>query len=94
VADRIVGLQLFSGSPTNIAGQFPKTAILTILDPQLHLNSAGSVDTTTQNGLGFNGLVNSLYLQPDGSILAGGEFTYFNSYPFDYVARLLAVRRF
>jgi uncharacterized delta-60 repeat protein len=89
VADRIVGLQLFSGSPTNIAGQFPKTATLTILDPQLHLNSAGSVDTTTQNGLGFNGLVNSLYLQPDGSLLAGGEFTYFNSYPFNYVARLL-----
>ena len=89
VADRLVGLELFSGSPTNIAAQFPKTAILTILDPQLHLNSAGSVDTTTQNGIGFNNLVNSLSLQPDGSILAGGEFTYFNGYPFDQVARLL-----
>jgi uncharacterized delta-60 repeat protein/uncharacterized repeat protein (TIGR01451 family) len=89
VADRIVGLQLFNGSPTNIAGQFPKTAVLTILDPQLHLNSAGSVDTTTQNGLGFNAFVNSLALQPDASLLAGGNFTYFNNYPFDYVARLL-----
>jgi uncharacterized delta-60 repeat protein/uncharacterized repeat protein (TIGR01451 family) len=89
LADRIVGLQLFSGSPTNIAAQFPKTAVLTILDPQLHLNAAGSVDTTTQNGLGFNGLVNSLYLQPDSSILAGGEFTAFNSHPFNFVARLM-----
>jgi uncharacterized repeat protein (TIGR01451 family)/uncharacterized delta-60 repeat protein len=89
MADRIVGLQLFSGSPSNIAGQFPKTAILTILDPKLHLNSAGSVDTTTQNGIGFNNFVNSLSLQPDGSLLAGGEFTYFNSYPFSYVGRLL-----
>jgi uncharacterized delta-60 repeat protein/uncharacterized repeat protein (TIGR01451 family) len=88
-ADRIVGLELFSPSPTNLSGQFPKTAILTILDPALHINSAGSVDTTTQNGTGFNNPVNSLSLQPDASILAGGQFTYFNGYPFDYVARLL-----
>ncbi len=88
-ADRIVGLELFSASPSNIAGQFPKTAVLTILDPQLHLNSAGSVDLTTQNGIGFNNVVNSLSLQPDGTLLAGGEFTAFNSYPFDYAARLL-----
>ncbi len=88
-ADRIVGLELFSGQPTNIAAQFPKTATLTILDPKLHINSAGSVDTTTQNGLGFNNVVNSLCLQPDGSLLAGGEFTSFNGYPFDYVSRLL-----
>jgi uncharacterized delta-60 repeat protein/uncharacterized repeat protein (TIGR01451 family) len=88
-ADRIVGLRLFNGSPTNIAGLFPETAVLTILDPLLHINSAGSVDTTTQNGVGFNTYVNSLSLQPDSSILAGGEFTSFNGYPFDYVARLL-----
>jgi uncharacterized delta-60 repeat protein/uncharacterized repeat protein (TIGR01451 family) len=88
-ADRLVGLELFSASPTNLAGQFPKTANLTILDPLLHLNSAGSVDTTTQNGSGFNNLVNSISLQPDGSILAGGEFSYFNGYPYDFVARLL-----
>src|SRR3984957_14531691 len=90
LADRIVGLRLFSGNPSNIASQFPKTAILIILDPQLHLNSAGSVDTTTQNGVGFNNFVDSLSLQPDGSILAGGEFSYFNGYPFNFVARLLS----
>jgi uncharacterized delta-60 repeat protein/uncharacterized repeat protein (TIGR01451 family) len=89
LADRLVGLQLFGGSPTNIAGQFPQMAVLTILDPELHLNSAGSVDTTTQNGVGFNNYVNSLSLQPDGSILAGGVFNYFNGYPFNYVGRLL-----
>lgn len=88
-ADRVVGLELFNGSPTNVAGQFPQTAILLILDPKLHLNSAGSVDTTTQNGSGFNDVVYSLALQPDASILAGGEFTGFDSYPFDYAARLV-----
>jgi uncharacterized delta-60 repeat protein/uncharacterized repeat protein (TIGR01451 family) len=90
VADRIVGLQLFSPSPTNLSAQFPKTAFLTILDPQLHINSAGSVDTTTQTGSGFNNFVNSVAVQPDGSILTGGEFTDYAGHPFDYVSRLLA----
>ena len=88
-ADRLVGLELFGGSPTNIAGQFPKTAVLTILDPKLHLNQAGSVDTTTQNGAGFDNYVNSLSLQPDASLLAGGQFSTFNGYPFGNAARLV-----
>jgi uncharacterized delta-60 repeat protein/uncharacterized repeat protein (TIGR01451 family) len=88
-ADRLVGLEIFSGSPTNIAGQFPQKAVLTILDPELHLNEAGSVDTTTQNGIGFDNIVNSLSLQPDASVLAGGVFGHFNTYPFPEVARLL-----
>jgi uncharacterized delta-60 repeat protein len=87
VTNRIVTLALTSGS-TNISSQFPRYATLTILDPQLILNQAGAVDTTTQNGTGFNGYVNALTLQPDGSILAGGDFTFFNLYPFEYVARL------
>jgi len=89
-ADRLVGLRLFGGSPTNIAGLFPQNAVLTILDPQLHLNSAGAVDPTLQNGIGFNNTVNSLSLQPDSSLLAGGTFTFFDSYPFDFVGRLQA----
>ncbi len=89
LADRLVGLQLFNGNPTNIAAQFPKIAVLTILDPQLHINSAGSVDATTQNGAGFDNPVNSLALQPDASILAAGEFAHFNGYPFANVGRLL-----
>jgi len=89
-ADRIVGLELFSGSPTNVAGLFPEYAVLTILDPALHINSAGSVDTTTQNGAGFNTFVNSLSLQPDASILAGGDFSSYAGFPFGFVARMLA----
>ena len=81
-ANRMVALFLTGGSPTNIAGQFPKMATLTIVDPQLVYSPAGSVDQTTLNGTGFNGYVNSLALQPDGSLLAGGNFTFFNQYPF------------
>jgi uncharacterized repeat protein (TIGR01451 family)/uncharacterized delta-60 repeat protein len=90
-ANRMVTLELLNGSPAAITNQntFPIIATLTILDPQLVLNPAGNVDTTTENGTGFNNDVNSLALQPDGSILAGGDFTFFNQYPFEYVARLI-----
>lgn len=88
VTNRIVTLLLFDGSAP-IASQFPKTATLTILDNQLVLSPAGLVDQTTQNGIGFNNDVQSLSLQPDGSILAGGDFTSFNGLPFDYIGRLL-----
>jgi len=87
-ANRIVNLVLFNGSP-GIAGQFPKMATLTILDPQLVLSPAGSVDQTIQNGVGFNTDVQSLSLQPDGSLLAAGDFTFFNGFPFNYIGRLL-----
>jgi hypothetical protein len=89
VTNRILSL-LLTNINVNITGTYPnKYATLTILDPQLILNTAGSVDTTTMDGLGFNGYVNSLAVQPDGNILAGGDFTFFNQYPFDYVGRLL-----
>jgi uncharacterized repeat protein (TIGR01451 family)/uncharacterized delta-60 repeat protein len=87
-ANRIVNLVLFGGSPAGISNQFPRTAILTILDNQLVLSPAGSVDQTTLNGLGFNDYVQSLSLQADGSVLAGGNFTFFNNFPLDYIGRL------
>ena len=88
-ANRVFNLILFNGSP-GIAGQFPKTATVTILDNQLVLSPAGSVDQTIQNGVGFNSDVQSLSLQPDGSLLAGGDFTFFNGYPFNFLGRLFS----
>jgi uncharacterized repeat protein (TIGR01451 family)/uncharacterized delta-60 repeat protein len=86
-ANRLFNLILFNGSP-GIAGQFPKTATVTILDNQLVLSPAGSVDQTIQNGVGFNNDVQSLSLQPDGSLLAGGDFTFYNGFPFNFLGRL------
>ena len=93
--NRQVTLELFNGS-ANISNQFPIFATLTILDPQLVNYPAGSVDlpAKAQMGIGFNNLVQSLALQPDGSVLAGGDFTFFNEYPFDFVARLNSVGSF
>jgi len=84
-ANRLVTLELFNASPISISNEF---ATLTILDPELVNYPAGNVDQTTLSGTGFNNVVNSLVLQPDGSVLAGGAFTFYNQYPFDYLARL------
>src|SRR5690606_16586405 len=43
------------------------------------LNSDGSLDTFFETGIGFNtGGVVSIILQPDGKILVGGHFSYYN----------------
>lgn len=91
-ANRQVLLQLFaiSNSPAANSNSFPLFSTLTILDTNLVLGTAGAVDTTTQDGNGFNNVVYSLSFQPDASILAGGNFNAVNNYPFYNVARLLS----
>ena len=92
VANRVVSLSLYNPNPLAITNgnPFPKSATITILDPQLVTGAPGSVDTTIQTGIGFNNVVNSLSLQPDGKIVAGGLFTFANNYPLSQVARLNA----
>ncbi|MCB1204791.1 MAG: SUMF1/EgtB/PvdO family nonheme iron enzyme [Verrucomicrobiae bacterium] len=48
----------------------------------------GNIDPSFDPGSGFNGVVASVALQPDGKILAGGYFTTCNGTPRNYVARL------
>ena len=89
-ANRILKLILLGGSNRRPFSVLPlETATLTILDPQLVQNAAGDVDQTTLNGTGFNNYVNSLSLQPDGSLVVGGDFTIFDAFVYDYVGRLL-----
>jgi hypothetical protein len=89
-ATRVINLTLSNPNPPSITNgsPFPKFATITILDNQLVTASPGSVDPTLQTGTGFNNVVNSLSLQPDGSLLAGGLFTAVNQYPYYYLARL------
>ncbi len=61
----------------------------------VRLNSDGSPDKSFDPGKGFNdfrnsGSVMSLYLQPDGKILAGGNFITFNDSNRSAIARLEA----
>ena len=82
-ANRVITLTLSNPNPAAITNgsPFPKTATITILDNQLVTGAPGSVDTTLLTGTGFNNVVNSLSFQPDGSLLAGGLFTFVNQYP-------------
>ena len=53
------------------------------------LNSDGSPDSTFNPGLGANGTVYALALQPDGKVVIGGDFTAVNGNTnFNHVARL------
>ena len=54
----------------------------------VRLNVDGSIDGTFNTGSGFAGSVYALAVQPDGSIVAGGNFTGFNGSTVRYVARL------
>ncbi len=54
------------------------------------LNPDGTLDTSFSVGSGFNNAVESLYLQPDGKVVAAGPFTSFSGTPSRYFARLNA----
>ncbi|MFO0484024.1 MAG: delta-60 repeat domain-containing protein, partial [Sphingobacteriia bacterium] len=53
------------------------------------LSSDGTLDESFNPGVGMNGLVRALVLQPDGKVLIGGDFTSYNGSPRAYVARVL-----
>ncbi|TVQ77493.1 MAG: T9SS C-terminal target domain-containing protein [Flavobacteriales bacterium] len=54
----------------------------------VRLNANGSLDGSFIIGTGFNGIVWSTTLQPDGKILVGGDFTDFNGSQKNRIARL------
>lgn len=54
----------------------------------VRFNSDGSVDNTFSTGTGFLGVVNDILLQPDGKLLAAGNFTSFDNQPVSRLARL------
>ena len=54
----------------------------------IRLNSDGSVDSGFNTGTGFNDKVNSIFLQPDGKIIVGGQFSHFNGASANKIVRL------
>jgi uncharacterized delta-60 repeat protein/uncharacterized repeat protein (TIGR01451 family) len=91
-ANRVIAVNLSNPNPLAITNgnPFPVSGTVTILDNQLVTGAPGSVDTTLQTGVGFNGVINALSLQPDGKLIAGGAFTFAGPYPLNQVARLNA----
>jgi uncharacterized delta-60 repeat protein len=54
------------------------------------LHADGNLDASFNPGTGANNEVRSIALQPDGKILIGGEFTFYNGTTRDRIARLNA----
>ena len=52
------------------------------------LNSNGSLDTGFNPGNGANGAVQALAIQPDGKVIAAGDFSEFNNQPANFIVRL------
>jgi len=56
----------------------------------VRLSNTGSVDNTFNTGTGFDGAVNCLFVQADGSLLAGGAFNSYNGFNSRALLRLTA----
>ena len=64
------------------------TAVVNIIDNYTYNQPPGGNDPVFNPNAYFNGTVYSLVLQPDGKILAGGDFTVANAYVRNHIARL------
>ncbi|PWU12314.1 MAG: hypothetical protein C5B50_21720 [Verrucomicrobia bacterium] len=84
---RFVSLTLNNAFPSTALTN-PNVAQLNIIDEHVFNQPPGSLDTTADGGFGFNGPIYALALQPDGRILAGGDFTEANGVPRNRLARL------
>jgi uncharacterized delta-60 repeat protein/uncharacterized repeat protein (TIGR01451 family) len=78
--DRVFGVQLFNGSPTNVLALsgLQTNISVTIIDNETTRENAGAVDPTYLVGEGFNGFIYATEKQKDGKIVVGGDFTFAN----------------
>ncbi|MCX6823315.1 MAG: right-handed parallel beta-helix repeat-containing protein [candidate division SR1 bacterium] len=54
----------------------------------VRLSSGGAIDTTFNNGVGFNSTTNSIAIQNDGKIIVGGNFSTYNGTSKNSIVRL------
>jgi hypothetical protein len=74
--------------PSSWAGPFHNFNLIS-RNSIARLTSSGALDTSFNPGTGFDDIVYSLVLQPDGNILVGGQFTMYNGVRRVGLARLL-----
>lgn len=82
------GVTLSGLTPGGATLGSPVTASVSITDAQSFNQSAGSLDPVFNPGLGFDGDVSALALQPGGLIVAGGDFTTVNGLSQNHLTRL------
>jgi uncharacterized delta-60 repeat protein/uncharacterized repeat protein (TIGR01451 family) len=84
---RTISLSLANASPSGALGS-PVAALLSIIDDESVNEPPGSLDTSYSPDAGFNGDVLALALQPDGALVAAGDFTQANGLTRNRIARL------
>ena len=67
------GITQYNGTPVNMI---------------FRVNTNGSIDNTFNIGTGANNTVRTIFLQSDGTLLVGGDFTYMNGQPRKYFVKL------
>lgn len=88
-AANITGIKILSDHKILLTGNF--AAFNTIpANKIVRLFADGRVDTSFNTGVGFNGDVNAVSVQPDGKIILGGKFTEYNGVPANRIIRLNA----
>ena len=60
-----------------------------LLNNIARLTTDGRLDESFDAGVGADGQIRTLLVQPDGKIVVGGSFSNFNAFPRRYLARLL-----
>lgn len=80
IAVQADGKLVCGGNFTNYSG--------TARNRVVRLNNNGTLDNTFTIGVGANGIVNTIAIQPDGKILIGGAFTKYNNINKLRIARL------
>ncbi len=85
----VFALALTAQGKVVLGGSF--TTVNGVTRPNLAvLNTNGTVDLSFNTGVGLNGVVYAVAVQPDGKILVGGEFTTVNNTNRARIARLNA----
>ena len=85
----VQAIVLVTGNKILVGGDF--TAYGSISTSYIaRLNTDGSLDTGFDSGFGFNAIVNTLVVQSDGKILAGGSFSQYNEVSINRIVRLSA----
>ncbi len=92
--DRVITLRLTNAVVTALGTNSPSVlgsisqAALTIIDRELSNIPAGSIDKTFDNAQGTDKFIYAAALQPDGSIVLGGDFSTINQVSRNRLARL------
>jgi uncharacterized delta-60 repeat protein len=86
--NQVYTLAIQADSKIIVAGNFTSYNGTSLLGRIIRLNLDGSIDNSFVTGSGASGIIETLFVQPDGKILVGGRFDIFNGHTSPGLVRL------